>query len=236
MSSPPLESFLWRVRACADNSTVQCWSAPKGARECSENWGKTCVEPKASAFNEYINYSGEQHQRTVHKCWLASSREWPWGAIPGGLERWNCCSRSVSLCELQVDSSLPGRWLVSGLPEMWKGVCIWQSSSACFYTLPHQTPSLGCFPKCESEAQKGLEWGGWLWELRASHEQYFCTDAHSDCCHIIMQLLQIRSCLRCLILAKMIFPFRRMPFILKIACKKSDYCKDIKWGKSVRTA
>lgn len=69
---PPLESSLWQVRACADNSTVQCWCVLKGARECSENWGKTCVEPKQdhekkhlSAFNEYINYSGKQQQRTV---------------------------------------------------------------------------------------------------------------------------------------------------------------------------
>lgn len=131
------------------------------------------------------------------KCWPASSKEWPWAAIPGGLESQNCCRRSVSLCELQVDSSLLGgvwaSWGVEG-----SGMHLAKLFSLFLYTLAHQTPSLGYFPKCESEAQKGLEWVGWLWELRASEEQYFSTDAHSVSCGIIMQLLQIHSCLRCL--------------------------------------
>lgn len=127
--SPPLEFCLWQVRACAGNSTVQCWYVPKGAIECSENWGKTCVKPKQDhekknpgALNDCINYSGKQHPiKQCYKHWLASSKEWPGAAIPGGLEGWNCCRRSVAVCEHQVDSSIPGRWLVSGLPEMWKG-------------------------------------------------------------------------------------------------------------------
>ena len=39
-----------------------------------------------SALNDYINYSGKQHQRSsAHKRWLASSKEWPPAASPGGL-------------------------------------------------------------------------------------------------------------------------------------------------------
>lgn len=67
------------------------------------------------------------------------------------LQGWTCCHRSVSLHEYHGDFSLPARWLVSVLSASWdeEGMHLAKLFSLFLYTLPHQTPLLGCFPKCE---------------------------------------------------------------------------------------
>lgn len=56
--------------------------------------------------------------------------------------------------------AFPGGGWCLGFLRCGRGMHVAKFFSLFLYTLPHQTPSLGCFPKCESEAQKGLEWIG----------------------------------------------------------------------------
>lgn len=167
-----------KVRAYGDDSTAQCWHALE-ASEWSENWHRARVEPKQDCEIKNKKYpvplmitliavQNNTKEALLINAGSQAARSGSEQQAQEGwvLQGWNGCHRSVSLHKHRVGSSLPARWLVSGLSTSWdeESIHLAKLFSLFLYTIPHQTPFLGCFPKCEiwCKAQKRLEWVGWL--------------------------------------------------------------------------